>query len=213
MSDLEGFAQASPRTRLGVGAVVVLVILALAITVAIGIWRGARAPVETVDVDVSAPDATADDAGGDPTALPDAVYVHVDGAVRAPGLYVLDPGSRAVDAITAAGGLDDEAVRDAVNLARVVADGEQIVIPREGEQATVETAGGAEAGGETGGLVNVNQADASQLETLPGIGPALAQRVIAWREAEGPFASVDDLLAVSGIGPKVLDGLRDQATA
>ncbi|MDO8338281.1 MAG: ComEA family DNA-binding protein, partial [Microcella sp.] len=73
-------------------------------------------------------------------------------------------------------------------------------------------AGGASAGGASGGLVNLNSADAAGLETLPGVGPALAARIIAWREENGPFRAVDELLAVSGIGEKTLAGFRDQVT-
>ncbi|MFE5408818.1 helix-hairpin-helix domain-containing protein [Microbacterium sp. NPDC056569] len=193
---------ASARRRLGLGAVVVLVLAALAITVGIGIVRGATAPVEHVVVDET-PVAEATNAAE--------LYVHVSGAVRTPGLYVLPTGSRVVDAVAAAGGFADDADRDAVNLARTLGDGEQLPIPREGE-APPPADPGAAAAGTSSGLVDLNTADATLLETLPRIGPALAERIIAWRDDNGGFTSIEDLLAVPGIGDKMLASLRDLVT-
>ncbi|WP_309069831.1 ComEA family DNA-binding protein, partial [Microbacterium sp.] len=140
------------------------------------------------------------------------IYVHVDGHVRAPGLYVLPAGSRVVDAIAAAGGFADKAERAAVNLARVVADGEQLVVPEEGAlppQAAAPTPGAGDgAAGAAGGTLDLNSADAAALEELPRIGPAIAQRIIEWRDANGRFTAVEDLLAVPGIGDKMLEALR-----
>lgn len=129
------------------------------------------------------------------------VYVHVSGAVVAPGLYELPEDSRVAAAIEAAGGFAEDAATDGVNLARVVSDGEQIAVPTMEEQA----ASGSEAtGAATGGssLVNINTASASELDTLPDIGPSTAEKIIADREANGPFASIEDLKRVSGIGDK-----------
>lgn len=137
------------------------------------------------------------------------VVLHVHGAVVEPGIVELPLGSRVVDAIAAARGPTDDADLGAVNLARVVADGEQLYVPRVGEVPPPSAAGG---GTDAQGRVNLNTADASTLETLAGVGPALAARIIAWREQNGPFRSVDELIAVSGIGAKTLDGLRDQVT-
>lgn len=181
--------------RLGVGAAVVLVILALAVTVGIGILRGASVPTETVVID--------DEPGGVTTAV---TYVHVAGAVAAPGLYVLGADARLVDAIAAAGGFAADADRAAVNLARPLSDGEQLYVPTVGETAT---SGGIGSGVAGDGRVDLNTATAAELEALPRIGPALAERIVAWRDVNGRFTSVDDLLAVSGIGAKVLDSLRD----
>lgn len=189
---------ASPRRRLGVGAAVVLVVAALAVTVGIGIFRGALTPTEEVAVDVMPTGAVTSTAD---------LYVHVSGAVRAPGLYVLPAGSRVVDAVAAAGGFADDADRSAVNLARAVTDGEQLAVPRVGESAS---APGPQAAAD--GRVNLNTADAAALEELPRIGPALAERIIAWRDDNGRFTSVDDLLAVPGIGDKMLSSLRDLVT-
>lgn len=194
---------ASARRRLGIGAVVVLVIAALAVTVGIGILRGAMAPVDEVVVDQTpAPAVTGGGAGAAE------LYVHVSGAVRTPGLYVLPADARVVDAIAAAGGFADDADRDAVNLARTLEDGEQLPVPREGEAPPA----GPVAAAPSDGLVDLNAADAAALETLPRIGPALAERIIAWREDNGGFTSVEDLLAVPGIGDKMLESLRDLVT-
>lgn len=187
----------SARRRLGFGAVVVIVLAALAITVGIGILRGAMSPVEEV---VIAPTPT----GGGPSGAA-RLYVHVSGAVRAVGIYLLPPGSRVVDAVAAAGGFADDADRDALNLARPLEDGEQLPVPRLGESI-------AEPQQAADGRIDLNAADQAQLETLPRIGPALAERIIAWREDNGGFTSIEDLLAVPGIGDKLLESLRDLVT-
>ncbi len=189
--------RAPSRHRLGLGAVVVIVLLALAVTVGIGIFRGQSAPTQAVTIERTAA----------ATVSPAALYVHVSGAVREPGLYVLPRGARLVDAVAAAGGFGGDAARDAVNLARPVADGEQVVVPRIGEQPAPATPGSA-----PGGKLDLNTADQAALEELPGIGPALAQRITGWREQNGRFTSVDDLLAVPGIGEKMLASLRDLVT-
>lgn len=175
-----------------------MVLLALTVTVAIGIVRGASAPVESV---------TIDDAGSTDVASSASVFVHVSGSVTAPGLYVLDEGARVVDAVAAAGGFAPGADEAAVNLARPLSDGEQLLVPAIGAAAE---AGAAEPAGD--GRVNLNTADATQLDTLPRIGPAMADRIIQWRDENGRFTSVEDLLAVPGIGDKMLETLRDLVT-
>lgn len=185
------------RRRLGIGAAIVVVLVALAVTVGIGILRGAAAPVESVPVDVEQSRDAAPE---------DRVYVHVAGAVAAPGLYVLGESARVVDAIAAAGGFAPDADRGAVNLARPLSDGEQLVVPVVGEAPAPSSGSGGE------GRVNLNTADAAALDTLPRIGPAMAERIIAWREQNGGFTSVEDLLAVPGIGDKMLEALRELVT-
>ena len=181
------------RLRLSVGAAVVLALIVLSVAVGLGILRGQTAPTESVPLS---------EAGG--TAAPTGeLYVHLLGAVAHPGLYVLDLDARLVDALAAAGGTTAEADLAAVNLARALEDGEQIVVPAVGASAD---ASGAPPGDDR---VDLNSADQAALETLPRIGPALAERIIAWREENGGFRSVDDLLAVPGIGEKLLAGLRD----
>ena len=153
-------------------------------------------------------------AGGDATAR--RVCIHVDGCVAAPGVYYLEAGSRVIDAVTAAGGATDEARTDAVNLAQEVQDGQQIVIPsRVDDQAASSgaadrTASSSSQASGDDGLVNINTATAEELETLKGVGAATAEKIIADREANGPFKSIDDLTRVSGIGEKKLSAMRDR---
>lgn len=148
------------------------------------------------------------------------VLVHVAGAVAAPGLVEVPVGARIHDAVLAAGGAQDGADLHQLNLAAPVVDGMQIRVPFPGETVThpagsVGSAGTTGPGsGETGsGLlapVDVNRASASELERLPGIGPALSQAIVEWRQEHGPFLTPDGLLAVPGIGPAKLAGLIDQ---
>ncbi|SFS05591.1 competence protein ComEA [Microbacterium sp. cf046] len=198
MNSVDPRANASARSRLGLGAAIVVVIVALAVTVGIGILRGASAPVESVTIDEGA----ATDASSSAS-----VFVHVSGAVTAPGLYVLREHARVVDAIAASGGFAPGADEDAVNLARPVSDGEQLHVPAHGESAEP---GSVAAVGD--GRINLNTADAAALDTLPRIGPAMAARIIEWRDANGRFTSVEDLLAVPGIGDKMLEVLRELVT-
>jgi competence protein ComEA len=138
-----------------------------------------------------------------PTGVPVEVVVDVVGAVNAPGVVRLAEGSRVVDAIAAAGGAAADAQLSALNLARLLVDGEQIAVPRPGEQAA---AASAAPGGD--GLLDLNGADEAALDALPGIGPVLAGRIVAHRE-KGPFTSVDELADVTGIGPTLLERLRE----
>ena len=190
----------SARRRLGVGAAIVLVLASLAVTVAIGVVRGAVTPSEAV--------APAADAAPSPTAA--RLYVDVAGAVRVPGLYALPAGARLVDAVAAAGGFAQGADRQAVNLARPVSDGEQILVSVVGAAPGTGLAGATAAPGD--GRVNLNTADEAALDTLPRIGPAMAKRIVQWRDDNGRFTSVEDLLAVPGIGDKMLDALRELVT-
>ena len=147
------------------------------------------------------------------TSVVSVLVVHVDGAVVRPGVHDVVAGSRVIDAVEAAGGLTGEADRSRVNLAQPVADGQRIWIPTVGEDAPAPVVGGplAPASGEgTGdGPVSLSTANAAQLESLPGIGPALAAAILDHRDREGAFERVDDLLQVPGIGPAKLDALRD----
>lgn len=135
-----------------------------------------------------------------------AIYVHILGEVTRPGLYELRDGDRGVDAVAAAGGFTPTADAAALNLARFVSDGEQIVVPAAG--AGAPTAPGVSPDGR----VNLNTADAATLDTLPGVGPATAAKILAWRESNGRFESVEDLLDVGGIGEAKWEGLRDLVT-
>lgn len=148
---------------------------------------------------------------------PAEVVVHVVGAVNSPGLVHVPAGARVSDAVTAAGGATGEADLGAVNLARVVVDGEQIRVPKPGEIVAapgIGSAGGGSGASGAGGstLVSLNTADLSALDSLPGVGPVLAQRIIDWRTAQGGFTSVDELGEVAGIGDKLLTQLRPLVT-
>ena len=178
----------------------VLALVVLSAAVGLGIMRGQAAPVESVPLTDA---GSGNGAGAEPSGD---LYVHVLGAVEKPGLYVLDLDARLVDALAAAGGTTPDADLTAVNLARVLEDGEQVLVPAAG--ATSDAPGGA-APPPGDDRIDLNAADQAALETLPRIGPALAERIIAWREENGRFTSVDDLLAVPGIGEKLLAGLRD----
>lgn len=145
---------------------------------------------------------------------PAQVAVYVSGCVAAPGLYYLDEGQRVADAIEAAGGFAEGAAQGQLNLARVIADGEQVDVPSEEALAAAAaampaTSSGAAAPAASGGRVNINTADATALQTLDGIGQATAAKIVADREANGPFKTVDDLTRVSGIGDKKLANIRD----
>ena len=135
------------------------------------------------------------------------VLVHVAGKVKKPGVVRLDADSRVEDAINAAGGVLPNTDVSTLNLARKVNDGEQILVGVEGADSSVngETEGTAAAGGEPAGgngKISINQATKEQLEKLPGVGESLAERIIAYRQEQGKFQSVEDLKNVSGIGEK-----------
>ena len=182
--------------------------------------------------DAAAATSPGDTTGVSSTAAPDArIVVHVAGAVSTPGVVELPASSRVVDAVHAAGGLRADADPDRVNLAAPLSDGHRVVIPVVGQPAPTElvapTAGSGSSGGGTtgtgstgsgstagpgGGAIDLNSADADLLDELPGVGPSTAAAIIAHREKEGPFTSVDGLLDVRGIGEAKLEALRDLVT-
>jgi competence protein ComEA len=148
--------------------------------------------------------------------------LYITGAVRRPGVYKLPPGSRVYELVEQAGGLTDSAVPEAFNMAAPLADGIHIHVPDESETVSLPSfdnskqtpaVSGAAAFGvpdNEENLIDINTADATVLERLPGIGPKTAEAIIRYREQEGPFKCVEDLLSVRGIGPVKLEGLRDQ---
>jgi competence protein ComEA len=176
------------------------------------------------------PGAPAASASGAGSTVPTEVVVHVAGAVGRPGVQRLPGGSRVVDAVDAAGGANPDADLARVNLAVPVQDGQQVYVPRVGETPPPPVAGaagpssaspgssgspGSFAGASGPGStqpVNINTASADELDTLPGVGPATAEAIIAYREQSGPFTSVDQLLDVRGIGDAKLAQLRDLVT-
>lgn len=135
------------------------------------------------------------------------VIVYVSGHVAQPGVIELAEGMRMADALDAAGGFTEEADPHAVNLARVVTDGEHIHFPAPGE-IPVQTSGSEDSGD----LININTATSDRLQELPGIGPATAEKILDHRESIGAFTAIDELLEISGIGPATLDKLRDHVT-
>lgn len=137
------------------------------------------------------------------------LYVHVVGEVLHPGMYQLDFNARVFDAVQAAGGFNQEADQASVNLARVLSDGEQIVVTKVGEGASGLSAGSA---GGASALINLNRASVTELDSLPGIGPAIASRLVDWRNANGGFKKKEDLLQVKGIGQKLFAQIKDLVT-
>ena len=166
-------------------------------------------------------------AGGDGAAGSGQIVVDVDGAVAHPGLYKLPPGSRVQAALTAAGGLSPQADAHRINRAAKLHDGQKLYVLSQGESApplaasngqgcegqSCTSADGADAGSdaEGQGLVNINTANVTQLTQLPGVGPAIAQKIIDYRTANGPFTSVDDLTKVPGIGAAKLAQIKSHA--
>lgn len=135
-------------------------------------------------------------------------YVHIVGEVVNPGIYSLEVGSRLFDAVIAAGGFLPKADQSSVNLARSLTDGEQVLVLKVGEQ---QTGSSTSSSARTAGI-SVNRASQAELETLPGVGPALAGRIIDWRAANGGFKKLDDLKNVGGIGDKLFNGFAKQIT-
>ena len=161
-------------------------------------------------------DASPDDESSAKSSSAAEVYVDVDGAVVRPGVYRLKDGARVSQAIDAAGGLTAEADVTGLNRASKITDGQKIYVPTVGEQQAAAAVGGAESStattpgaGSSSGLVNINTASAAELQTLSGIGPSMAQSIIDERTKNGAFASVDDLMRVSGIGEKKLAKIKD----
>ena len=144
---------------------------------------------------------------------PAVLFVHVAGWVRRPGVYELPEGDRVIDAIERAGGPRRGAETSVLNLAALLTDGQQVLVPGPAAPPGTGTVPGSTGGSTpTSTLVNVNSASGEELETLPGIGEVLAQAIISHRQEHGPFAAVDDLEEVSGIGPVTLEEIRDLVT-
>ena len=132
------------------------------------------------------------------------IFVHIAGLVKKPGIYQLDSGSRVFDIVLLAGGFKLKANQASVNLARVLTDGEQIIVGKIGAQSA--------SGTQSSNLISLNTSSASQLEDLPGVGPALAGRIVDWREANGGYKTKEDLLNVAGIGDKLFASIKDLVT-
>ncbi len=156
------------------------------------------------------PDGVSEASGSTAADADEPVLVHVAGAVAAPGVLTLPVGSRAADAVGAAGGARPDADLARINLAAEIADGQMLYVPAMGE--AVPEAADASAGGTQPGPVNLNTANVNLLDTLPGIGESTARKIVEHREQHGRFASVEDLLDVKGIGEAKLADLADRVT-
>lgn len=190
------YESSRPRWRIALGAVVVLLIAGVvgAVIASIVAPRGGA-----VTASIAPSPSGADEVL--------TVVVHVLGAVDAPGLYRLPEGARVVDAVAAAGGLSAAADPGGLNLARVLVDAEQLVVPIVGAAPAAQEVGTA-----PDGRIDLNRADTDLLETLPRVGPTMAARIVAWREANGGFRTVEDLREISGIGERTFAELVDLVT-
>jgi len=217
------------------GELVGLIIVVLALLAGVGLWytRSLPRPVDLATTAGSAAPVAPSPFGAPPSGVPavavasgatavspsasaTAISSRVEpGAVRRPGVFEFAPGDRVIDAVERAGGALDKADLTLLNLAAPLTDGQQILVPKKGDgTASVPGTTGGVPGttGGTGALVNINTADEATLETLNGVGPVLAAAIIQYRTEHGPFASVDQLDEVSGIGPATLEDLRTQVT-
>ena len=200
--------------RLSRGELVGLVLVVVATLVGAGLWyvRSLPRPVE-----IAAPSSAMSPAvSGAPLAAsaspsPTTIIVDVAGWVRKPGVYEFATGDRVIDAVNRAGGARHGADLTSLNLAAPLADGTQVVVPKQGVTTTASGSTGTTGSGGTA-MVNINTASESELESLNGVGPALAAAIIQYRTEHGPFQGVDDLDDVSGIGPVTLEELRPFVT-
>lgn len=168
--------------------------------------EGAAGRIETVEFPEAAESAGAE--SGAQKASREQIYVYVCGAVATPGVYALPADSRADDALQAAGGFSEDAQTDYVNLAAKVSDGEKLYIPTRQEAEALSLGESAVSQG----LVNINTADVPLLCTLPGIGESRAQDIVAYREKNGAFQSIEDIMKVSGIKTSIYEKLCDKIT-
>ena len=195
------------RARVGVGAAIVLVLVGLGIAVLVSAFGAQGSGGSIIPPAASASNSPSGEARSKSSGA--IIYIHILGAVARPGLYLLTDGDRALDLVAAAGGFTTTADQSGLNLARLLVDGEQILVPDIGE---VPAAGGAPGAPTAGGKVNINTADETALETLPRVGPAMAKRIIDWRTKNGRFTAVEDLMSVTGVGEKTFDQLKEFVT-
>jgi competence protein ComEA len=196
------------RSQLVAYALAALVVAVLGVRYMQGQARGSGAPVASTPAPAPGSGSAAVRLEPRPATV---ALVHVAGAVRTPGVYRLRDGERVQDAVRRAGGPRAGADLNAINLAAKVADGQQVVVPRRGA-AALSGAGAGAGAGEPGSApqapVSLNSATAEQLDTLDGVGPATASKILEYRRQHGGFRSIDDLGEIPGIGPKRLAALR-----
>jgi competence protein ComEA len=198
------------------GELIGLVVVVVVTMAGAGLWYVRSLP-KPVTIAAGAPQPTAPEAGAPPGAAASPtgppIIVDVTGWVHEPGVYEFTQGDRVIDAVDRAGGAKNGADLSVLNLAAPLTDGTQVVVSKEGAAGSAAVAPGATgSGAASGGLININTASATEFETLSGIGEVLAAAIVDYRTENGPFASVDDLENVSGIGPATLEEIRDQVT-
>ena len=195
------------RPQLVAYALAALVVVVLGVRFMQGQARGSAAPAASASAPAS---GTANGTVRLEPRKATVALVHVAGAVRSPGVYHLRDGERIQDAVRRAGGPRPGADLNAINLAAKVADGQQVVVPRRGAAGPAQVGGAAagEPGGPPQAPVSLNTATAEQLDTLDGVGPATASKILDYRRQHGGFRSIDDLGEIPGIGPKRLAALR-----
>ena len=216
LTDEDEPAEPSVARFLPGGTTVAALILVVVLIAAVGVWRNAatrehsqalaqssseRAESGSAPVEAG-PSPHAPASAGDNA---DDVVVYVSGAVASPGVLTLPANSRVIDAITAAGGATPEADLESINLARILVDGEQIRVGVVGESPPSASAG---TGTAAQACVRLASATETELQTLPGIGPALAQRIISYRATHPRLTSVEELDDVPGIGPSLIEKIR-----
>jgi competence protein ComEA len=194
----------------------VVVAVMVAVGLAVTAWWVVLSDPEPPEELAAAPTGGLVDLGpptgpADSTSPPATVTVDVAGKVRRPGIAVLDAGARVVDALEAAGGVRPGADVADLNLARLLVDGEQVLVGVPLPPGVAVSAP-APPGGPPTALVNLNTADASQLDELPEVGPVTAESILAWRTEHGAFSSVDELLEVDGIGEATLAKIAPHVT-
>ena len=216
------------KDKIKIVAIPVLVIAAV-----LFFWMGSGDEEITVDgsggdtqvVEESAGDSSgevADGVAGTTGASSGKLYVDISGEVERPGVYEVSEGTRLFEVIEQAGGLTDEADIDSLNRAETVADGQKILIAAKGENSSgsqgsqsgsgTNSSSGTASGTTNDGKVNINTAESAELQTIPGIGPSKAARIIEYRQSNGNFSSIEDIQNVSGIGSKTFESIKDYIT-
>lgn len=217
----------SLRARLHLGKVhpallVGVIVVAVAVLVCIGIGYVQATSAGQLSInhaseqheasDIGSAETTSEGTEDQTAAEPPLICVHVSGAVASPGVCYLPEGSRAADAVEAAGGFAEGAAEDSLNLARILADGEQLIVARTDELAATNPSPGAAAPAPANAKININTATSEELQELDGVGEATAEKIIKEREENGPFATVEDIMRVPGIGEKKFEAMRDDIT-
>lgn len=197
-----------------------MVILAIVVCIVIffNIFQAYAKPPIEIETNAAAQEQRGDASSGADNADGESkreVCVHVAGCVKEPGIKFLSENARVADAIDLSGGFSEDADADAINLAREIVDGEQILVPSINATAQMPSAlsqsdSSSNPAGQTIGKININTADMAELQNISGIGESKAKRIIDYREKNGLFKSIDELTNVSGIGEKTLENIKDQ---